>query len=184
MTDFSARNIIDLLEKGIWGKEKSLFADVDLFDFTGEVEDINSCVEVIDNYEENEYCLLSVIRNDLFDMLRCEPDYMEYEVEEDDEFESFGEIVENFLYQLSLEHFSGKLRDKDFKDLVELIYDYQSINLTSEFLKEKYVEILEKNRLFGESLTDEFKKLAESYIDALLSEDPREAINRFVDELD
>lgn len=188
--DLSSRSIVDLLEKGVWGKEKVLFTNVDLFDFAEDfedIEDISSCIEVINNYNETESCLLSLIRNDLFDMLRCQPEYMEYEVEDEDndEFNSFAEIIEDFLYQLNLNYYSGELQDFNFKELIELIYDYQPITSTAEFLKEKYVQIIQKNRLFGESLTDEFKKLAESYIDALLlAEDPRESINRFVDELD
>ena len=34
--DMSSRGIIDLLEKNIWGKEKALFTNVNLFDFVEE----------------------------------------------------------------------------------------------------------------------------------------------------
>lgn len=188
--DMSSRGIIDLLEKNIWGKEKALFTNVNLFDFveTKDIEEINKCIEDIENYKEEEYCLLSVIRNDLFDMLKSYPEYIDYEEEEDeeedDEYLSFGQIIEEFLDNLNIGCYNRKLEDLEFKYLVNSIYNDKHMEEKYDYLKENYLKIIKKNQIGEENIINEFEELAKSYIDALLSEKPRENVNKLIDKLD
>lgn len=188
--DMSSRGIIDLLEKNIWGKEKALFTNVNLFDFveTKDIEEINKCIEDIENYKEEEDCLLSVIRNDLFDMLKSYPEYIDYEEEEDeeedDEYLSFGQIIEEFLDNLNIGCYNRKLEDLEFKYLVNSIYNDKHMEEKYDYLKENYLKIIKKNQIGEENIINEFEELAKSYIDALLSEKPRENVNKLIDKLD
>ena len=188
--DMSSRGIIDLLEKNIWGKEKALFTNVNLFDFveTKDIEEINKCIEDIENYKEEEDCLLSVIRNDLFDMLKSYPEYIDYEEEEDeeedDEYLSFGQIIEEFLDNLNIGCYNRKLEDLEFKYLVNSIYNDKHMEEKYDYLKENYLKIIKKNQIVEENIINEFEELAKSYIDALLSEKPRENVNKLIDKLD
>ena len=51
-------------------------------------------------------------------------------------------------------------------------------------LKENYLKIIKKNQIGEENIINEFEELAKSYIDALLSEKPRENVNKLIDKLD
>ena len=189
LKDMSSRGIIDLLEKNIWGKEKSIFTNVNLFDFveTKDIEEINKCIEDIENYKEEEVCLLSVIRNDLFDMLKSYPEYIDYEEEYDEEeyeYLSFGQIIDEFLDSLNIGCYNRKLEDLEFKDLVNSIYNDKHMEEKYDYLKENYLKIIKKNQIGEENITNGFEELAKFYIDALLSEKPRENLNKLIDKLD
>lgn len=183
------KKMIELLEKGVFGEKKILFINLNLDEIFDreeiEIEEIKALKETIDNYSEGETSLFAIFRNRIIDELK-QSDYCNYEIEEDEEDEDkegFLEIIQDFISSKNLETYLGKSKDLELREMVESIYDYEDIKEVIQYLKQCYLRIL-KNEIFKEEFTGEIKKIGNSYITALLSENPRKELNKFLEKLD
>ena len=129
---------------------------------------------------------MAILRTHVFNTLQNEESYRQYDIYEDEKksnnYDNFRTMIENFIYDYKLQHYLSKIRDIEFKDIVESIYGSINDEIIQN-LKESYFEIL-KNKIFKKEFTEEIKKIADSYITALLSENPRKELRKFLNKFD